>query len=67
MSKTTYEGVIENGQVKLEKDAMLPEHAKVLVIVLEPEPGRVVRIVSPRLANRAQAKDFEMKMVKAAD
>ena len=64
MSKTTYEGVIENGQVKLEKDAVLPEHAKVLVVVLDPEPQRVFKMMSPRLVHREQAKEFEKIIVK---
>ena len=33
MSITTYQGTVENGQVKLSRDVNLPENAKVYVVV----------------------------------
>jgi hypothetical protein len=37
MSVTTYQGIIENGQVKLAGNIRLPENAKVYVIVPDVE------------------------------
>ncbi len=37
MSVTTYQGTVENGQVKLAGDIRLPENAKVYVIVPDVE------------------------------
>jgi hypothetical protein len=38
MSVTTYQGTVENGQVRLAGDVRLPENAKVYVIVPDVEP-----------------------------
>jgi hypothetical protein len=38
MSVTTYQGRIENGQIRLAGDIRLPERAKVYVIVTDVEP-----------------------------
>ena len=37
MSVTTYQGTVENGQVRLAEDVRLPENAKVYVIVPDVE------------------------------
>jgi hypothetical protein len=61
MKVVTYEGVVENGQVRLPAGATLPEKAKVYVVVPEvPELGvqRVVNIASPRLVHPEEAPDF---------
>ena len=63
MKTTTYEGTVENGQIKLPPDADLPEHTKVIVVVPSPDSSRPLRIMSPRLANREQAADFILKVV----
>ncbi len=39
MSVTTYQGTVENGQVKLADDINLPENARVYVIVPDVEPN----------------------------
>ena len=39
MSVTTYQGIVENGQVKLTGDIRLPENAKVYVVVPDVESG----------------------------
>ncbi|HEY0078804.1 MAG TPA: hypothetical protein VGB73_09185 [Pyrinomonadaceae bacterium] len=38
MSVTTYQGRIENGQIRLAEDIRLPENARVYVIVADVEP-----------------------------
>lgn len=37
MSVTTYQGTVENGQVRLAEDVRLPENARVYVIVPDAE------------------------------
>jgi hypothetical protein len=74
MSVVTYEGVVENGQVHLPAEVVLPEKATVYVvvpqttpepdelevIVLEPLSSRKTppRVPTPRLVHPEQAKDF---------
>jgi hypothetical protein len=58
MSVVTYEGVVKDGRVQLPAGVILPERARVYVVVPAPETPRVVRIASPRLAHREQAADF---------
>jgi hypothetical protein len=53
MSVTTVEGVVKNGKVVIPDEFRLPEDARVYVVV--PDPHRPKRIMSPRLANPADA------------
>jgi hypothetical protein len=39
MSVTTYQGTVEDGQVKLAGDVRLPENTKVYVVVPDVEPS----------------------------
>ncbi len=57
MQVTTIEGIVKNGQIQLDDDVVLPEMAKVFVII--PRDENVRRVMSPRLVNRADAKFFE--------
>jgi hypothetical protein len=63
MQVTTFEGVVENGQIRLATGLRLPEKTKVYVVVpdLEFKPG--ARIFSPRLVHAEQAKDFKKVVV----
>src|SRR5437016_9379548 len=49
MKATTYEAIVENGQIKLPAAVHLPEHTRVLVVVPDVEAIPVSRIHSPRL------------------
>jgi len=59
MSLATFEGIVENGQVRLPSDVRLPENAKVYILVVEEETDYVtlqtlpstVRLHSPRLSS----------------
>ena len=64
MSVTTYEGVVENGKIRLKAGVKLPENAMVYVIIpdLKMNEKKVIRMLTPRLANRKQAADFKMKV-----
>jgi len=64
MSAEMYEGVVEQGQIKLNSNVRLPDGTKVYIVVPGVEvEGRVVSIYSPRLAHPEQAADFEMEVV----
>ena len=45
MSVVTYEGIVENGQIRLTTEARLPEHAKAYVIV--PDATELPVVMSP--------------------
>ncbi len=57
MQVTTIEGIVKNGQIHLTEEVKLPESAKVYVVVPALEKKRV-RIMSPRLVNKSDAKRF---------
>lgn len=61
----TYEGVVENGHVTLPPDVDIPEKTRVYVLV--PDRDLTYKIMSPRLANPEQAKDFEKEVIDESD
>jgi len=66
MAVMTYEGVVQDGRVRLPAGVELPEKARVYVVVPEcivVELPRTARIASPRLANPKQAADFVKEVV----
>jgi hypothetical protein len=63
MGIATFEGVVEQGRIRLKADVHLPEKTKVYVIIPEMQIERSVRIFSPRLAHPEQAADFELEIV----
>ena len=62
MNLIAFEGVVDNGQIKLPPNVQLPNNAKVFIVVPEAASTPVAHIFSPRLANPAQAKDFVMEV-----
>ncbi len=66
MQVTTYEAIVENGQVKLSNSVRLPEKAKVYVVV----PSTPVRssffVGGPRLTHPEQAADFVKEVIEEA-
>jgi hypothetical protein len=72
MAFVTYEGILENGKVHFSEDVVLPEKAKVYVMIPEAiveveKPPHVVHLRSPRLKDRAMAALFELEVVKESD
>jgi hypothetical protein len=68
MTLVTYEGVVENGKIRLLANVKLPDNTKVYVVITdmrEAKPKKTVRILTPHLAKRKQAADFKMKVSKA--
>ena len=63
MQVTAYEGIIENGQIRLKTNVSLPNKTKVYVIIPEMETQKRVRIVSPRLVHPEQAIDFKKEII----
>lgn len=63
MSATTFEGVIENGQVRLPPGVILPERQTVLVVVPDVGPAPAGRLPGARLADPKDAARFEMKVL----
>jgi hypothetical protein len=62
MKITTFEGIIENGQVRLPTNVHLPEKAKVYVVVPDVEANQVAYVGSPHLAHPEQAVDFKKEV-----
>lgn len=63
MQVTAYEGIIENGIIKLKTNVNLPEKMKVYVIIPNMEAEKTVRVYSPRLVHPEQAADFKKEIV----
>jgi hypothetical protein len=62
MTITTYEGIVEKGKIRLKMGIRLPEKAKVYVVVPDLQIEKTARVLTPRLANPAQARDFKMEV-----
>ena len=67
MKVATYEGIIENGRVRLLDNIPLPEKSKVYVVVPDREEVPIRYVRSPRLAHPRQAADFQMEVVEVTD
>ena len=63
MRVTTFEGIVENGQIRLPATVRLPERAKVYVVIPDVEIQTVTYIGSPRLVHPEQAADFKKEVV----
>jgi hypothetical protein len=64
MNVVALEGVVDQGQIRLQTDIRLPERTKVYVVVPAIRIEQVVHLFSPRLAHPEQAADFKMEVVK---
>ena len=63
MSVVTFEGIVDDGQIRLKTNIRLPEKTKVYVVVPDIQIEQVAHIFSPRLAHPEQAADFKMEIV----
>jgi len=66
MSVLTFEGIVEEGRIRLKPDVRLPDKTKVYVLVPDMQVEEVARLISPRLAHREQAADFVMEVAEEA-
>jgi hypothetical protein len=62
MSVTTFEGVVDRGQIKLPVDVQLPDKARVYVVVPEYQPERGAQIVGSRATNASITHDPEIEI-----
>jgi hypothetical protein len=62
MSVTTFEGVVENGRVRLPAGVLLPEHQTVFVVAPNTIPPTTRKTPGVRLTNPDDAAKFEMKV-----
>ena len=62
MSVTTFEGVIENGQIRLPAGVVLLERQTVFVVVPNVVPPTIGKLPGVHLANPEDATKFEMKV-----
>ena len=63
MAISTFEGIIENGQIRLRDKVALPEQAKVYVVIPDFEAVSRAHIYSPRLVQPEQAAAFVKQIV----
>lgn len=63
MRVTTFEGIVENGRIRLPATVRLPERAKVYVIIPDVEVQTAAYIGSPRLVYPEQAADFKKEVI----
>ncbi len=66
MTVATFQGVVENGQIRLPAAVRLPEKARVFVVVPDMQTVPFGSIVSPRLVHPEQATDFRKAVVEEA-
>jgi len=59
----TFEGIVEQGQIRLLATVRLPEKAKVYVVIPDVEVQTVAFIGSPRLVHPEQAADFKKEVI----
>lgn len=64
MAVTTFEAVVENGQVRLPPEVVLPERQTVFVVVPDAAPSATRNLPGVRLADPAK---FEMKVTWGED
>lgn len=63
MPVSTFEGIVENGQIRLRENVTLPEKARVFVVIPDLESALKAHIYSPRLVRPEQAVDFAKQVM----
>jgi hypothetical protein len=66
MAILTFEGVVENGQIRLRDNVTLPERSKVYVVIPEEGTAPQAHVYSPRLAHPEQAADFAKQIIEVS-
>lgn len=65
MAISTFEGIVENGQIRLCGEVTLPEKTKVFVVIPDFEAAAKAHVHSPRLVHPEQAADFAKEVIEA--
>ena len=63
MGVKTFEGIVENGYIRLPTTIRLPERTKVYVVIPDTEVQTTAYIGSPRLVRPEQAGDFTKEVI----
>ncbi len=63
MGVTTFEGIVEKGQIRLPATIHLPDSTKVYVVIPSLEVEPTLYIGSPRLIHPEQAVDFKKEVL----
>ena len=66
MSIPTFEGIVENGTIRLRGDVKLPENTRVFVVIADFESGPRAHVRSSRLVHPEQASDFAKEVIEVA-
>jgi hypothetical protein len=66
MAVSAFEGIVENGQIRLDDHVTLPEHTKVYVVIPDAEITPQAHVYSPRLAHPEQAIDFAKQIIEVS-
>ena len=66
MTISTFEGIVENGQIRLRDNVMLPENTKVYVVIPGLEALPQAQVYSPRLVHPEQASDFAKQVIEVS-
>ena len=64
MGVTTFEGVVEKGQIRLPAAIQLPDSTKVYVVIPNIDVEPVIYVGSPRLVHPEQSVDFQKEVLK---
>ena len=65
MQVTTFEGVVENGKIRLNTNINLPEKTEVYVVIPDYKTKKTAHIYSPSLVHPEKAVDFKKVKVTA--
>ncbi len=66
MAISTFEGIVENGQIRLRDNVTLPENTKVYVVIPDFEAVPQAHVYSPRRVHPEQAADFAKQIVEVS-
>jgi len=66
MPVSTFEGIVENGQIRIRENVTLPEKTRVFVVIPDLETASKAHIYSPRLVHPEQADDFAKQVIEVS-
>lgn len=66
MTLSTFEGIVENGRIRLSDNVMLPENTKVYVVIPGLEATPKAHIYSPCLVHPEQVGDFAKQVIEVS-
>ncbi len=64
MQISTFEGIVDQGRIRLKANIRLPDNMKVYVIVPEYKVKPTAHIHTPKLVHNEQVGDFKMEVLR---